>query len=244
MKNRAVPAAAAVLLTMVIAMGASGSTAATTEDPGWYARLVTSSGTIVVRLHPEQAPQSVAYFVALARGELVWNDPFTGEPKKERYYDGLKIHKAVAGQRFEAGDPTASGQGYAPFFLPHEGFGPIDFTRAGRLGNTRAGGGLISASMFFISSEGLPWLNGRHPCFGTVIEGREVVEAISSVKTDAIERPLEAIILETVEIFSVGDPDPLPEPVHYEPKRPKLEIREDILKDSKWGVQRPKGDKP
>jgi peptidyl-prolyl cis-trans isomerase A (cyclophilin A) len=233
-----------MLLTVAIATaGPSGSTAATTEDPGWYARLVTSSGTIVARLLPEQAPQSVAYFVALARGELVWNDPFTGEPKKEPYYEGLKIHKAVAGQRFEVGDPTASGQGYAPFFLPHEGFGPIDFTRAGRLGNTRAGGGLISGSMFFVSSQGLPWLNGRHPCFGVVVEGREVVAAITGVKTDTIERPLETITLETVEIFSVGNPDPLPEPVHYEPKKPVFELRDDILKDGKWGVQRPKGDK-
>lgn len=242
MKSRAQKGAAAVLLAMVLAVTA-GSAAAEPEEPGWYARLVTSRGTIVARLHPEQAPQSVAHFVALARGELVWNDPFTGEPKKERYYDGLTIHKAVVGQRFEVGDPTASGQGYAPFFLPHEGFGPIDFSRGGRLGNTRAGGGLISGSMFFVSSEGLPWLNGRHPCFGTVIEGREVVDSISSVKTDSIERPLEPIILETVEIFSVGDPAPLPEAEYYEPKKPKLELRDDILKGGKWGIQRPKGGK-
>ena len=243
MQIRTFIGAAATLLAMAVAMMAgAGTVAAEPEEPGWYARIVTSSGTVVARLHPEQAPQSVAYFVALARGELIWNDPFTGEPKKVPYYDGLKIHKAVVGQRFEAGDPTASGEGYAPFYLPHEGFGPIDFSKGGRLGNTRAAGGLITASMFFVSAEGLPWLNGRHPCFGTVVEGLDVVRSISSVQTDSIGRPLETIVLETVEIFSVGDPDPLPKAVHYEPRSPQLELREDILKDGKWGIQRPKGD--
>jgi len=221
--------------------GTAVSAAAEQDEPGWYARIVTSSGTILARLHPEQAPQAVAYFVALARGELVWNDPFTGEPKKEPYYDGLKIHKAVISQRLEAGDPTASGQGYAPFFLPHEGFGPLNFSAGGRLGSTRAAGGLISGSMFFITAEGMPWLNGRHPCFGTVVQGREVVRSICSVQTDSISRPLDPVILEKVEIFSVGDPDPLPEAVHFEPQAPQFELREDILKDSKWGIQRPKG---
>ncbi len=243
MKSRAFAAAAAVLLALAVT-AAAGSEEAGLEEPGWYARIVTSSGTIVARLHPEQAPQSVAYFAALARGELVWNDPFTGEPKKERYYDGLEVHKAVVDQRLETGDPTASGQGYAPFYLPHEGFGPIDFSQGGRLGNTRAGGGLITGSMFFISAGGMPWLNGRHPCFGTVVRGLDVVRSICSVQTDSRGRPLDAVTIETVEIFSVGDPNPLPEAVPYEPKKPKLELRDDILKGGKWGIQRPKdGDK-
>jgi hypothetical protein len=67
-----------------------------------------------------------------------------------------------------------------------------------------------------------------------------VVRSICSVQTDSIGRPLDAVILEKVEIFSVGDPDPLPEVEHYEPKAPQFELREDILKDGKWGIQRPK----
>ncbi len=210
MRTKALPAAAVVLMVLV-STGAAGQGTAVPEDPGWYARIVTSGGTVVARLLPEQAPQAVAHFVALARGELVWNDPFSGEPKKAPYYDGLKIHKAVTAQRFEVGDPTGSGQGYAPFFLPHEWVGPVDFTQGGRLGSTRAGGGLISGSMFFITAEGMPWLNGRHPCFGTVVEGRDVVRTITSVQTDSIGRPLTPVILETVEIFAVGEADPLPE---------------------------------
>ncbi len=234
MPNKILIAAVALLFVMLAGsaqISQAGDDEAGLNESGWYARIITSRGVIVVRLLPEQAPQSVAYFVALARGELVWNDPFSGEPRKDPYYDGLKIHMAKAGQRFEAGDPTGSSQGYAPFYLPHEGFGPINFTAAGRMGNTRSGGGLISGSMFFISAEGMPWLNGRHPCFGTVVSGLELVRKISSVKTDPIGRPLEPIILETVEIFSVGDPKPLPAPVVYEPVRPVFERRKGIPKD-------------
>ena len=232
MQNRTLIAAATLLLAMAggfVQVSQAGDGEPGPDETGWYARIITSRGTIVARLLPEQAPQSVAYFVALARGELVWNDPFTGEPKKEPYYDGIKIHKAEAGQRFEAGDPTGSSQGYAPFYLPHEGFGPINFSGGGRLGNTRGGGGLISGSMFFVSAEGMSWLNGRHPCFGIVVSDLELVRQICAVKTDSIGRPLEPIIIETVEIFSVGDPDPVPEPVVFEPQRPVFEMRKDIL---------------
>ncbi len=224
------------LLTATL-VAASGKAAP--EETGWYATLVTSKGDILIRLLPEQAPQSVAYFAGLARGELVWNDPFTGAPRKDPYYDGMIIHKSVAGQRFEAGDPTASGQGYAPFFLPHEGFGPVNFNQAGRIGNTRASGGLISGSMFFVSEIGMNWLNDRHPCFGIVLSGMEVVHAITTVKTDSMGKSIDPITLITVKVFSVGNPDPIPEPVYFEPEVQKMELRPEILKDGKWGFQRP-----
>ncbi len=235
----AFPLLPAVLLLCGVAMAGSAPREAPSEEPGWYARLDTSKGEILIRLLPEQAPQSVAYFAALARGELVWNDPFTGEPRKDPYYDGMEIHKAQAGERFEVGDPTGSGQGYAPFFLPHEGFGPVNFNKAGRVGNTRAPGGLISGSMFFVSEGGMPWLNGRHPCFGVVVSGMSVVRSITTVKTDSMGKPLEPIVLKTVELFSVGDPEPLPKPVPFQPEIPKMEIRKEILKGSKWGIRRP-----
>ena len=39
-------------------------------DEGWYARLETDRGMILIRLLPDQAPQSVAHFAALAEGKL------------------------------------------------------------------------------------------------------------------------------------------------------------------------------
>ncbi len=198
----------------------------TNLQEGWYARIETSMGRIVVRLLPDQAPQSVAYFVGMAEGTLEWLDRTTGELEKGRYYDGIKIHKAQAGRSFEAGDPR--GTGFAPpdLFVPLEGLGPVNFSQPGRLGNTRDGA-TISAVMFFLTASTQPWLNGNHPCFGTVVSGRHVITNLSQVKTYSNSRPVDPPTIEKIRIFTVGSPAPLAEPEPYYPQRRPLEPRPD-----------------
>lgn len=189
---------------------------------GWYARIETSLGRIVARLLPEQAPQSVAHFAAMAEGQLEWFDMTTGVLEKGHYYDGIKIHLADAGIRFEAGCPRGTGNHAPEIFVPPE-FGPINFSKPGRLGMVRDTG-RISGVMFFATSAGSPWLNKQHPCFGAVVQGRDVIDAISQVKTYPNKRPIEPPpVIEKIRIFSVGEPDPLPEPQPYYPQRPKFE---------------------
>ncbi len=50
-------------------------------EEGWYARIETSMGRIVAKLLPEQAPQSVAFFAAMAEGRLEWFDRASGDVK-------------------------------------------------------------------------------------------------------------------------------------------------------------------
>lgn len=190
---------------------------------GWYARIETSWGPILVRLLPEQAPQSVAHFAALAEGRLPWTDPFTGERTERPYYDGLLVHKVVLAERFEAGDPTATGRGAPPIFVPLEGKGPEDFSRPFRVGMTRSGLGRISGALFFVTATSQPHLTGLHPCFGVVVEGRDVVERIVRARVDRNQKPLDPIRLERVRILRAGHPPPLPEPVPYTPQEFKLE---------------------
>lgn len=206
--------------------GALPSTALPPDlSPGWYAHIVTTKGVIVVRLLPQQAPQAVAHFAALAEGRLAWADLVTGESRTGRYYDGLMVHKAMAGQRFEAGDATGTGRGAPMIYLPPEGFGPVDFSKPYRMGMTRAAQGKVSAVLFFISAGTLPWLNGKHPCFGEVVSGQDVVWEIATAKTSSDNKPLVPIVLESVRVLKVGDAPPLPEPVPYTPPTPKFEAR-------------------
>jgi len=198
------------------------------REPGWYARLETSSGTVVIRLLPEQAPQSVAHFAALAEGRLEWTDPMTGKARRDPYYDGLLIHKVSAAQRFEAGDPTSTGRGSAPVYVPEEGFGPVDFSIRGRVGMTRASLGRISGSLFFVTAAPQPWLSGRHPCFGTVVQGLDVVDAISTARADGNGKPIEPIVLKTIKVYSVGEVEPLPEPVAFTPQPRRFQLREGL----------------
>jgi cyclophilin family peptidyl-prolyl cis-trans isomerase len=192
---------------------------------GWYVRIETTKGRILARLLPNQAPQSVAHFAALADGRLEWVDVVTGETMSGHYYDGVPVYLSEAAARFETGDRTGTGRGAPLMYVAPEGEGPIDFHRAGRLGMTRSAGGRISAVQFFVTAAPQPWLTGRHPCFGEVIEGQEIVFNISQVKTYSNGKPIDPVIVEEIRIFKVGDPPALPEPVPYHPSPVRIAPR-------------------
>jgi peptidyl-prolyl cis-trans isomerase A (cyclophilin A) len=217
--------AAVVILVPVFAQDATpGGDEAATPDlrRGWYARITTDLGEIVVRLLPEQAPQSVAHFAALAEGRLSWIDPFTGNETGGHYYDGVVVHKVELAQRFETGDRTGTGRGSPPLYVPAEGGGPINFHQGNVVGMTRAPLGRISAVQFFVTVTPQPWLTGRHPCFGEVVSGREVAFEITAVPHDSAGKPKKPVHIQEIRIFKVGEVGPLPEPVPYTPKVEQL----------------------
>ena len=60
-----------------------------------------------------------------------------------------------------------------------------------------------NGSQFFICQVPTPHLNGRHPVFGKVIEGVEVIDTIAGVPKGRGDRPVEPVSLHAVEIFRV-----------------------------------------
>lgn len=103
-----------LLLTLFASAGAWSSDKAEIDPrlpddlpEAWYARIDTSMGRIVAQLLPEQAPQAVAQFVALAQGSLERRDPVTGDLLEGPYYDGTSIYRTEAGILFEAEIPAA-----------------------------------------------------------------------------------------------------------------------------------------
>ena len=78
--------------------------------------------------------------------------------------------------------------------------------------------------MFFVTASAQPWLNGTAPCFGAVIEGTEVVFNISQVKATSYGKPLEPVEILTIDIFKVGNPDPIPEIEPYQPELIDIEF--------------------
>lgn len=151
----------------------------------------------------------------------------TGEEYKQPYYDGTLVEKSVAAERFEAGERTAEGRLAPLLYVPEEGAGPVNFFLPYRIGFTRASGGRISAVKFFLTAASQPFLTPRHPCFGEVVAGQDVVHRITTVKTYPNGRPIEPVVLEAVRIFNVGEPDPLPEPVPHDPEPDTLRLRKD-----------------
>jgi cyclophilin family peptidyl-prolyl cis-trans isomerase len=142
---------------------------------------MAKGGEFVVELYPKEAPVTVNSFVFLAR---------------DGYYDGITFHRVIAGFMAQGGDPTGtgtSGPGYTFDNEPsplrrHDTAGTLSMANAGE--RNRQG---TNGSQFFITFVPTPNLDGNNPdgspkncaaeschtVFGRVIQGMDVVNAIS-----------------------------------------------------------------
>ena len=163
------------------------------------ATLRTNQGTIVVRLFPDHAPKTVRNFVELAEGGREWTDPGTGQATTQKLYDGTIFHRVIPDFMIQGGDPLGSGRGGPGYKFADEIHPDLRFDRPYLLAMANAGPG-TNGSQFFITVAPTPWLNGKHTIFGEVIDGADVVDRISRVKTGSQDRPVEDVTLESVTI--------------------------------------------
>jgi peptidyl-prolyl cis-trans isomerase A (cyclophilin A) len=168
------------------------------------ATLRTNMGSVVVRLLPDQAPKTVRNFTDLAEGRREWTDPSTGATSKDRLYDGTIFHRVIAGFMIQGGDPLGTGRGGPGFEFGDEFHPDLAFDRPYLMAMANAGPG-TNGSQFFITTVPTPHLNGRHTIFGEVIEGSDVVDAISRVRTGRDDRPVDDVVLESVQITQAPD---------------------------------------
>ncbi len=163
------------------------------------ATLHTNHGQIVVRLFPDHAPKTVRNFVELAEGGKQWTDPRTGRASTDRLYDGTVFHRVIPDFMIQGGDPLGSGRGGPGYKFADEIHPDLRFDRPYLLAMANAGPG-TNGSQFFITVGPTTWLNGKHTIFGEVIQGADVVDAISRVKTGSQDRPVEDVIIESVTV--------------------------------------------
>eukprot|EP00347_Sterkiella_histriomuscorum_P019744 403340455 len=111
--------------------------------------------------------------------------------KKKLHYLGCKVHRIVEDFVIQAGD-IVSMDGSGGESIYGKFFNDENFTRR------HAHGGLLSmanhgrntnSSQFFITLKPCPHLDGKHVVFGQVVEGMDVIRAISKVPTDMYEKP-------------------------------------------------------
>jgi peptidyl-prolyl cis-trans isomerase A (cyclophilin A) len=159
--------------------------------------LKTSKGDIILLLLSESAPKTVQNFMDLAKGDITWTDPKTGEKVKRPLYNGTIFHRVIPDFMIQGGDPLGMGTGGPGYRFEDEIDPVLTFSNSGMLAMANAGPN-TNGSQFFITVAPTPWLNGKHTIFGRVIEGYEVVEAISTVKTDQRNKPLEPVVLEKI----------------------------------------------
>ena len=123
---------------------------------------MANGGEFVIQLYPDKAPITVNSFAFLAC---------------KGYFDGLTFHRVLEGFMAQGGDPTGTGTGGPGYEFVNED-SDLTFDKPGVVAMANAGRD-TNGSQFFITFEPTPQLNGDYTIFGQVIEGIEVVNAIT-----------------------------------------------------------------
>ena len=163
------------------------------------ATLRTSRGPVVVRLYPDHAPKTVRNFVDLAEGTKEWTNPVTRQSGQAKLYDGTIFHRVIPDFMIQGGDPLGTGTGGPGYKFADEVHPDLAFDRPYLLAMANAGPG-TNGSQFFITVAATPWLNGKHTIFGEVIDGVDVIKAITQVPTAPGDRPVTPVVLQSVTI--------------------------------------------
>jgi len=147
------------------------------------ATLHTSEGPIELQLYGEEAPKTVGSFTRLAG---------------EGFYDGLTFHRVIPDFMVQAGCPKGDGTG-GPGYQFEDEITPHKVAR-GALAMANAGPNTNGSQFFIVTADACPWLDGRHTVFGRVVSGQDVVDRISTVESDARDRPMQAVTIDRVEL--------------------------------------------
>ena len=135
------------------------------------ADIVTNKGTLKVEFYEKETPVTVSNFVKLA---------------KEGFYDGLKWHRVIPGfviqggcPNTRAGAPGMPGTGGPGYAIPCETSAPRQYHDRGILSMAHRGPN-TGGSQFFVvlSRANTAHLDGKHTCFGRVVEGLEFLDDI------------------------------------------------------------------
>ena len=125
------------------------------------ARIVTSQGEIVFTFFPDDAPQTVASFIKLARNS---------------FYDGLTFHRVEPGFVIQGGCPQGTGTGGPGYRLKAEFNDRLH--DAGAVAMARAQSPDSAGSQFYICLEDAHFLDRQYTVFGHVTSGLDVARRI------------------------------------------------------------------
>lgn len=174
----------------------------------------TNLGDFTLELFPEVAPKTVENFVTHA---------------KNGYYNGVIFHRVIEDFMIQGGDPTGTGMGgesiYGRTF--EDEFSREAFNLYGTLSMANAGPNTNGSQFFIVTAKqvpaqmlkqlkdggwpeeiveeyakvgGTPWLDHRHTVFGRVVECMDVVLKIEGVERNAQDRPLEDVVIESMDV--------------------------------------------
>jgi len=136
------------------------------------AEIQTEKGLLKVEFFEQDAPDTVANFIQLAR---------------KGFYNGLTFHRVIPGFVIQGGCPLGTGAGGPGYTIKCELNGNNQYHDRGVLSMAHAGRD-TGGSQFFIchNRENTKHLDLKHTCFGKVSEGLDVIDKIQ--QGDRIEK--------------------------------------------------------
>jgi len=109
------------------------------------------------------------------------------------FYNGVVFHRVIDGFMIQGGDPKGTGMGGPGYTIKDEfTHSSLDKNNRGTISMANAGPN-TGGSQFFINLVNNNYLDGKHPVFGKVIEGMDVVDKIAKVPTNSQDRPIKEV---------------------------------------------------
>jgi len=180
-----------IVITLLLCAGCTQSTTGNTrgtpagtttmtptiQESQKLVRLETNMGNITIALDSDM-PVTAGNFETLVQ---------------KGYYNGVIFHRIIAGFMLQGGDPTGTGRG-GPGYAIKDEFTTNNRNDRGTISMANSGPN-TGGSQFFINLVGNNFLDSKHPVFGKVVEGMDVVDKIAKVKTDSSDRPLQKVTI-------------------------------------------------
>ena len=157
------------VLLLVLSIGGCKMENSTGSDT---ALLKTSAGEIKIKLY-EDMPITAGNFKKLV---------------SEGFYNGVIFHRVIDNFMIQGGDPTGTGTG-GPGYQIQDEFTDHNSNKRGTISMANAGPN-TGGSQFFINLKDNNYLDSKHPVFGEVVEGMDVIDAIGKVETGPMDKPI------------------------------------------------------
>lgn len=154
------------------------------EDTATKVLLKTNMGDITIKLYSDM-PITAGNFENLV---------------KKGTYDGVIFHRVIGDFMIQGGDPTGTGMGDPSIPTIKDEFTANSKNNRGTISMANRGPD-TGSSQFFINLVDNNYLDSKHPVFGKIIDGMDVVDKIAKVPTGASDKPLKEVKIIKAEIL-------------------------------------------
>lgn len=151
----------------------------------WY----TSMGDFRAQLREDLVPVTAQNFIDLTN---------------DKFYDGLIFHRVIIEFMIQDGCPNGNGTGGPGYTFDDEFHPDLRHDEPGILSMANSGPN-TNGSQYFITVVPTDWLDDKHAVFGKIIDGLDIVYAISEVDTDSVDRPEVDVVIDSIRVVT-GDP--------------------------------------